>query len=105
MPFSAFPIRTAAALCVCLLTAAAPAKAGICFPASSDVVSLGEAAARAYATRSLDAKIEETKQLIAARGETVGRIAGRQIDCEPYANILGADEWQCRGKARVCAAN
>jgi hypothetical protein len=93
-----------AGVAVCAICAAAPANAVTCFPAASDVVSLGEATTRVYAERSLDKHVEEKKQLIATRGESVGQIRGRQMDCKPFPNLLGADEWQCIGKARVCAS-
>ena len=98
-----FPAYLAGAA-VCAICATATANAGTCFPAASDVVSLGEAAARAYAERSLDKHVEEKKQLITTRGESVGDIRGRQMDCKPFPNVLGADEWQCIGTARVCAS-
>ena len=92
-----------AAIALGAVSGVSPAYAAACFPAASDVVSLGEGPARAYAERSLEKHINEQKQLISSRGETFGRILGRKIDCKPFPNLLGANEWQCVGKAKVCA--
>jgi len=78
------------------------AQAGPCFPVNSEVVSLGEQAARYYAARSLDQQIEDRRQGLSASGRSVGRIDRQALDCSPYLNILGADEWRCRGAAKVC---
>lgn len=81
------------------------ASAQTCFPVSSEVVSLGEANARAYAGRSLDGAIAARKSAIESSGNTVGRVTRAELECAPFPNLLGADEWRCTGRARVCAAN
>jgi hypothetical protein len=68
----------------------------------SEVVSLGENAAKAYAERSLDRGIEKEQNVIASRGEAVGRITREELNCAPFPNLLGADEWRCVGAAKVC---
>lgn len=81
-----------------------PAHAQTCFPVNSDVVSLGEANARAYAGQSLDRAIAARKTAIESSGSSVGKVARTDLDCAPYPNLIGADEWRCKGRARVCAA-
>jgi hypothetical protein len=78
-----------------------PASAA-CFPVTSDVVSLGEKSARSYAERSLDRNIENKKRMISSTGAEIGPVRNREMSCKPFPNVLGADEWQCLGKARVC---
>lgn len=78
------------------------AEAG-CNPVKSEVVSLGEKPARAYATRSLDKGIEEEKQTITSTGRQIGRIVKKDLTCKPFPNLIGADEWRCVGEARVCS--
>jgi hypothetical protein len=85
-----------------LLVAPGSAAAAQCLPADSDVVSLGEKAARAYGERSLNKHIAERSLAIESRGEKVSRIVKRSMDCKPFPNLLGADEWRCVGSARVC---
>jgi hypothetical protein len=89
------------ALCWSLALPAA-AQAVTCFPVTSEVVSLGENAAKAYAERSLDRGIEKEQDVIASRGEAVGRITREELNCAPFPNLLGADEWRCVGAAKVC---
>jgi hypothetical protein len=84
--------------------AATPAASQTCFPVSREVVSLGEANAQGYADRSLDRAIAARKASIRASGRDVGRITRAKLDCAPYPNVLGADEWRCTGRAQVCAA-
>jgi len=91
----------ATAMCISL-GLISTAHAGPCFPVNSEVVSLGEQAARYYATRSLDQQIEDRRQVFSASGRSVGRIDRQALVCSPFLNILGADEWQCRGTAKVC---
>jgi hypothetical protein len=74
-----------------------------CFPVTSEVVSLGEDSAKAYAERSLDRGIENEQAIIASRGEAVGKITRQELRCAPFPNLLGADEWRCVGAAKVCA--
>lgn len=81
-----------------------PASAKTCFPVETEVVSLGEANARAYAKRSLDREIERRERSLETSGRGVGKVSRGEFDCAPYPNLLGADEWQCAGSARVCAA-
>lgn len=74
-----------------------------CFPLKSEVVSLGEAAARAYAQRSLEKAVEDETRRIKGSGGEIGRVAKKTLDCKPFPNILGADEWRCVGEATVCS--
>jgi hypothetical protein len=90
----------AAGVAVTILPGAAAAG---CNPVKSDVVSLGEKPARAYATRSLDKAIEDEKQTIAATGKEIGRIVKKDMACKPFPNLIGANEWRCIGEARVCS--
>jgi hypothetical protein len=85
--------------------AANSATARTCFPVNSEVVSLGESNARAYAARSLDRAIAARKTSIETSGRSIGRITRADLDCAPFPNLLGADEWRCTGSARVCAAD
>lgn len=87
-----------------LIIACAPASASTCFPVTAEVVSLGQANARTYTERALEREITQRKGSIEATGSTVGRITRRDLDCAPYPNLIGADEWRCAGEARVCAA-
>jgi hypothetical protein len=83
---------------VCLGTTA---HAG-CAPVGSEVVSLGQKAARFYSERSLTNAIDSEKQRIEALGTKVGNIS-RSMDCSPFPNLIGADEWRCVGKGKVCS--
>ncbi len=85
------------------LAFAAGAEAASCYPVKSDVVSLGEKAARAYGERALDREIEERKNSLMSSGAGIGKIGNRKIDCKHFPNVLGADEWRCVGAAKVCA--
>jgi hypothetical protein len=92
-------IGAAAAAFVALGSAAAHAG---CMPLSSDVVSLGEKAARFYSDRSLAAAISDERERLSQVGMPVGRIT-KAIDCKPFPNLIGADEWRCVGQAKVCS--
>lgn len=87
------------------LAAAVPASARTCFSVNAKVVSLGERNARAYADRRLAQEIESRKSVLETTGRRVSEIKRDSLSCAPYPNILGADEWQCAGSARVCASN
>lgn len=76
-----------------------------CFPVGSDVVSLGEKAARFYAERSLTKAIDEQKSSVESSGSQVDRVTTAQLSCNPYSNLIGADEWRCVGEAKVCTGN
>lgn len=97
--------------CVTIVTALAAisvadtAAAQTCFPVTSDVVSLGQANARAYAERSLDRAIAARKSSIETSGKTLAKVTRNDLACAPFPNLLGADEWRCTGRARVCAAD
>ena len=84
-----------------LMLSVAAAKAD-CTPLKSDVVSLGEKAARFYSERSLQNAVEEERQRISASGGKTGRVS-KAMDCQPYPNLIGADEWRCVGAATVCS--
>ena len=73
-----------------------------CFPVKADVVSLGEKAARFYADRSLTQGIEDRKGSIQSSGSQLGRVARAELSCQPFPNLIGADEWHCIGEAKVC---
>jgi hypothetical protein len=91
-------------LLLALIGSAVPAgiaRAG-CFPVKSDVVSLGEKAARFYAERSLAKAIEEQKGSVESSGSQLGRITKAELSCQPFPNLIGADEWRCVGEAKVC---
>jgi hypothetical protein len=85
-----------------LLAMPGSALAARCLPAESDVVSLGEKAARVYAERSLDTSIAQRQQLLETMGETAPGAINKNLDCKPFPNVLGADEWRCVGSAKVC---
>ncbi|MFP4537210.1 MAG: hypothetical protein ACLFPA_02820 [Dichotomicrobium sp.] len=82
-----------------------PGAAKTCFPVSSEVVSLGKDNARAYAGRRLEEAVAARQDSIVASGQRVSEVKSRELTCEPYANLIGADEWQCAGHARVCAGD
>ena len=88
-----------------LLISNAPAAAKTCFPVAAEVVSLGEANARAYTARALDREIRQRQSALEVTGASVGRVARSDLECAPYPNIIGADEWRCAGEARVCTAD
>lgn len=73
-----------------------------CTPLKSDVVSVGEASARFYSDRSLANAIDDERQRVAAFGRTVAKVS-TSMDCKPFPNLIGADEWRCIGAAKVCA--
>lgn len=96
--------------CILLLALASLAlAAGIaqanCFPVKSDIVSLGEKAARFYADRSLTNAIDDQKGAIESSGSPLGRIARAELSCQPFSNLIGADEWHCTGEAKVCTGD
>jgi hypothetical protein len=76
--------------------------AAACFPVRSDVVSLGEAAARSYAQRSLDKSVADERQRLETTGAAVGRVVAKPLDCKHFPNLLGAHEWRCIGEAKIC---
>ncbi len=82
---------------------AAPSALAQCFPVTADIVSLGEKTAMAYARRSMSRGIADEKERIESTGSSVARVTEPAIDCKPFPNILGADEWRCTGSAKVCA--
>ncbi len=73
-----------------------------CFPVKSEVVSLGEKAARFYAERSLAKGIDDEKRTVESSGAQVARVTQGALNCKPFPNVLGADEWRCTGEAKVC---
>lgn len=85
-----------------LLAMSGSAQAAKCFPAASDVVSLGEKTARSYADASLDKSIAQQQQLLETLGEKAPNSVKKTLDCKPFPNVLGADEWRCVGSAKVC---
>jgi hypothetical protein len=87
--------------CVFSALMAGTAQAG-CFPVDSDVVSLGEKAARFYGERSLMKAIDERKTSVEASGNAVGKVTKDELTCKPFPNLIGADEWRCVGKGKVC---
>lgn len=100
MQFVAVPF--AALLTVSAIT---PAAGKTCFPVSSEVVSLGKDSARAYAGRRLEEAVAAQQNSIEASGRSAGEVKDREMTCAPYPNLIGADEWQCAGSARVCAGD
>ncbi len=90
-----------------LLIIATPgaAAAQTCFPVKSEVVSLGQENAEVYTGRSLDRAIAARTEMIEASGREVGNVTREDLECAPYPNLIGADEWRCAGRAVVCAAN
>lgn len=74
-----------------------------CFPVKSEVVSLGEKAARFYAERSLVKAIDEQKGSLESSGGQFGRVTRSALSCKPFPNLIGADEWRCVGEAKVCS--
>jgi hypothetical protein len=95
---SRFPLCAVAAL----FALGGQAQAAGCTPVKSDVVSLGEKAARFYSERSLGDVIAAEKRRIEAMGTAAGPIT-KSMKCEPFPNLLGADEWRCVGAGKVCA--
>jgi hypothetical protein len=100
--------RVAAALvisCAILSTISSEAaQARLCLPVSTEVVSLGEDGARAYAARSLDRAIAQQEAALKSSGRKLAKTRRDELSCAPFPNIIGADEWKCTGSARVCAA-
>ncbi len=86
------------------MVSSATAQARLCMPVSTEVVSLGEANARAYAARSLDRAVAEQKSALKSSGRQIATTRRDELSCAPFPNIIGADEWKCTGSARVCAA-
>jgi len=91
----------AALLAASLLLSAGTAEAG-CMPVRSEVVSLGEKAARFYSERSLKNGIEAEQRRLGSVALTLVKVS-KIMTCVPYPNLLGADEWRCVGEAKVCA--
>jgi hypothetical protein len=85
-----------------LLAMSGSTQAAKCFPAASDVVSLGQKSARSYAETSLDKSIAQQTQLLESIGEKAPNSVKKTLDCKPFPNVLGADEWRCVGSAKVC---
>ncbi len=79
------------------------AQAAECTPLETDVVSLGEKAARFYAERSINAKIEDEKRRLATLGLQIGKVRQPKFECAYFPNIVAMDEWRCTAKAAVCA--
>lgn len=73
-----------------------------CMPVKSDVVSLGEAVTRSYATRRLEEEKTALQRSIEASGAKITRIGDSKVDCAPFPNLIGADEWRCIGGAKIC---
>jgi hypothetical protein len=73
-----------------------------CNPVKSDVVSVGEKAARFYSERSLQKAIADEKDRLVATGAALGPVT-KTMDCKPFPNLIGADEWRCVGAGKVCA--
>lgn len=74
-----------------------------CFPVKSEVVSLGEKAARFYAERSLLKAIEDQQGSLESSGSVPTRVTRSDLACKEYPNLIGADEWRCIGEAKVCS--
>ena len=74
-----------------------------CAPVKSEVVSLGEKAARFYSEKSLIRAIDGEKERIETMGAKLGPVA-KSISCAPYPNLIGADEWRCVGEGKVCTS-
>jgi hypothetical protein len=91
--------RAIALLAALLYSGAAQAD---CTPVSSEVVSIGQKAARFYSERSLTSAIDGEKARIETMGAKLGPVS-QSMDCAPYPNLIGADEWRCVGKGKVCA--
>jgi hypothetical protein len=92
---------TSAAVAAFLAMGVSFAYAG-CMPLSSDVVSLGKKSARFYSERSLAAAIAGERDRLKSAGITPAKIT-KAVDCQPYPNLIGADEWRCVGEAKVCS--
>ncbi len=91
----------AVALSAALILFSGAAKAD-CTPVKSEVVSLGEKAARWYSERSLTNAIDDEKRRIEATGIKLGPVS-KAMKCVPYPNLIGADEWRCVGEGKVCS--
>lgn len=74
-----------------------------CMPVKSDVVSLGERLTRSYAQRRLDEEKAAMQSSIEASGAKITRIGDSKVDCAPFPNLIGADEWRCIGSAKICS--
>lgn len=72
-----------------------------CNPVKSEVVSLGEKAARFYSERSLQEAISAERVRLESVGAAIGPIT-KSMDCKPFPNLVGADEWRCVGAGKVC---
>lgn len=94
-------ICSAAAVCL-FAVLATPAVAANCHPAKSDVVDVGQKNAHARAETALQREIEALKTSFTAAGGQIARPVAPSVTCKPYPNLLGADEWECFGEAKVC---
>ena len=94
-------VLTSAAVAAFLVMGASAAHAA-CMPLSSDVVSLGKKSARSYSERNLAAAIAGERDRLKSEGLTSAKVT-KAIDCKPYPNLIGADEWRCVGEAKVCS--
>jgi hypothetical protein len=92
-------IGAAGAVCFAIGSSIAHAA---CMSVSSDVVSLGEKAARFYSERSLATAIAGERERLQVVGMATGKIS-KAMDCKPFPNLIGADEWRCVGQAKVCS--
>jgi len=101
-----FPLLVAAVVVgLLLMPSHGAATARVCLPITSEVVSLGEGNARAYTQLSLERKIASGRTSLETSGRGSATVVDKRLECAPFPNILGADEWRCTGRARVCAAN
>jgi hypothetical protein len=89
------------ALSAALMTVGGAAHAD-CTPVKSEVVSLGQKAARWYSERSLTNAIDDEKRRLEATGIKLGAVT-KSMNCVPYPNLIGADEWRCVGDGKVCS--
>jgi hypothetical protein len=96
------PTTLAVATAAAFLALGAAAAHAECTRVASDVVSIGQKNARAYSQRSLAAAIEGEQQRLKSAGLVPGHVT-RGMACKPYPNVIGADEWQCQGSAKVCS--
>ena len=91
-----------AAAAAAILALGAGGANAACMPLKSDVVSLGKNTARAYSERSLQTAVEDEQRRLTATGLVPGRVV-KEMNCQPYPNLIGADEWRCLGEASVCS--
>lgn len=101
MKYSRMNSIAAACLAIAFTT---PAAAADCRPVKSDVVGLGQQSARSYSEKALQREIDGTVSSAEASGGKVARPIKRTMVCKPFTNVLGADEWECFGAAKVCVS-